>query len=934
MGGGDLEFRILGSLEVSEGGSPLPLGSRKQRMLLAALLLHPGEPVSTDALADALWGERPPAAASTSLQTYVSQLRKVLGAHAIVTEAGGYRLVAETGTLDAQVFEQAVEEAASALDAGRWEAAAETLAAALGLWHGPALADFRFDSFARLEAARLEEQRLTAVEHRIAADLELGRHGELIGELQALIAEHPLSERLRRHLMVALYRAGRQADALEAYRAAREALDELGLDPSLELQQLERAILNQDPELAPAVRTGTPERLRPPSPPTPIVGRRAELEAILQLLSDPTVRLLTLTGPGGTGKTRLALEVLQAFDERYPDGMAFVPLAPVRDPKLVVSTVAQTLGIRETGAEPLDATLAEWLRDRRMLLVLDNFEQLVEGAQQVVDLLAASRGLQLLVTSRSSLRVSAEHELPVPPLEREDALALLVERARAVRPDLDPESDESLLSEICARLDDLPLAIELAAPRLKLMAPAAMLGRLEEHLPVLTSGARDLPTRQQTLRSTLDWSHELLDEPEQRLFAQLSVFAGGWTLQAAETVCDLDADVLDVVASLVDKSLIRVRHVDGGESRMMMLQTIREYAQGRLRDLAEQDAVRDRHAAYHLDLACTAARELTRSDQVVWFDRLAAEHDNLRVALSWQLERGDTEAARTLAGSLWRFWKTRGHLTEGAATLARVLGDEPPATLATANALNAAGALADSLTRFDQAVDFHLRASALYEQLGDRRGLAWSSNNLALAFANQGVLDRAAELHERSLEIAHEIDDQWLVASSLINLANVAFFEGDYDRAEPLQEEGRRRSHELGDTWREALGCLNLGWIHIGQGDTERATMRLRESVDHFSRLHELRHLPDALEGLAAVAATGGDCERSGRLFGAAEQIRSAIGVPVTGGEIEIYEPYWRKGRDLLGDQDYELALAAGRVLTVEQAIEYARGEVAAPATP
>lgn len=920
MAVGGLELRILGSLEASVSSRPATLGAPKQRTLLAVLAVAAGEPVSKDRIAGALWGDSPPASSATIIQGYVSGLRKALGPQAILTEGGGYRLDVAADAVDARRFERLAAEARHATDA---HAAYEALRQALALWRGPALVDFRFDDFAQAEAARLEELRLVALEARIAAELELGRAGELIPELRSLIEQHPLREGLRRHLMLAAYRAGRQAEALEAYRDTRQALDELGLEPSPSLQELERAILNQDPALAPPRPAEEAPRPVAPVPVTRIVGRRAELATIRGMLEEPAVRLLTLVGPGGIGKTRLALEVLQELASAYEDGTVFVPLAAVDDGELVLPAVAAVLGIHEVAGKSPRDVLTEWLRERRMLIVLDNFEQVTAAAAVLPSLLAAAPRLQLLVTSRETLRIEGEQELHVPSLDRGDALELLVERGRAASADVDPDDTAATLSEICSRLDDLPLAIELAAARLKVMTPLSMLRRLDERLGLLTGGRRDLPERQQTLRATLDWSHELLDEDEQLLFARMSVFAGGCTLEAAEAVCGRGADVVDRVGSLVDKSLLRARRSEGAEPRLLMLQTIREYAHERLAELGCEDELRTAHARYYAEFVDRAARELTRAEQDLWLDALEADNENLRAALGWLLERGDQDAALVLARGLWKFWQTRGRLTEGAGWLTRALAGDPPPTKATADALNGAGCLATSMGRLDEAVSLLERAVSLYEQLGERRGLGWALNNLGLVYFGRDDVPAARAFHEQSLGIAREIGDDWLVASSLINLGNIAWREADYDRAEALQEEGRVRSHELGDIWREGIACLNLGWVHVQQRDETRADARFRESIGLFRRLRELRHLPDALEGLAAVAAAELP-DRAARLFGAAEALRAAIAIPLSESEVELLRQHAGPARERLGSDAYERERDAGRELAPEEAVSYA----------
>src|SRR5712691_4523514 len=475
-----MEFRILGPLELRRHGRPIPLAAAKHRALVAILLLNANRPVPSDRLIEELWGGHPPASARKTLHTYVSKLRPVLGDSMLVTRPAGYELRIEPGTLDVDQFERLLAEAKEATPS---EAAAK-LRAALALWRGPPLADFVYEPFAQAEIARLEELRMAALEHRVNADLALDRHAELIGELEALVAEHPLRERLRAQLMLALYRAGRQADALAVYREGRRALvDELGIEPSTPLQELERAILRHDASLEPAAAVSAPLPASPhtaalPTPPTSFVGRTRELAAIELLLGDPGVRLLSLTGPGGAGKTRLALEAAVRMTRAFRDGVLFVDLSSVRDPELVPAAIAESAGLREVSGAAAADELASHLQGKNVLLVLDNFEQVLEAAPVVQELLLAAPGPTMLVTSRAALQVAAERvyavpalALPQPEADPEalaaiEAVALFVDRAHSVRPDFVlAKTNAESVAALCIRLDGLPLALELAAAR-------------------------------------------------------------------------------------------------------------------------------------------------------------------------------------------------------------------------------------------------------------------------------------------------------------------------------------------------------------------------------------------------------------------------------------------------------------------------------------
>src|SRR5713226_9446073 len=664
------QFSLLGPLLVSRDGEPKAIGGQKPRALLAALLLEPNRVVSRGRLIDALWGELPPDTARNTIQVYVSQLRKLLPDVALETAPPGYRLVVDPETVDLFRFVRLGDEGRSRLADGDAAAAAEILRAALGLWRGAPLADLAEELFAQAEIARLEELRLATLTDRIDADLALGQHGQLVPELERLVVEHPLRERLRAQLMLALYRAGRQADALAVYQRVRKTLvDELGIEPGEALRKLERAILAHDPSLGIAPSTKSARRV--PTPPYPLLGREHELAALADLVSRDGTRVVTLTGIGGIGKTRLALELVDRLAPEFQDGAGVALLATLQDPVLVARTILEALELPEAGRDPEEALIGA-LSGSRLLLLIDNFEQVMAASPTVARLLAAAPGLKVIVTSRAPLRVAAEHEFDVPPLVEDEAAELFVTRAQAANPSFVlTEQNAAAVAELCVRLDGLPLAIELAAARSKLLPPVALLARLGNRLELLTGGRRDAPRHQQTLRMTLDWSYDLLDSDAQRLFAQLGVFAGGCTLASAESVCRVEGSVLEGLAALVDESLVGQRESD--EPRFTLLQLVRDYALERLAASGESEEARRRHLEHFVALAEEAEPGLAGGEQARWLARVEEEHDNLRAALAHALDTDDSSSALRLVVGVRRFGEIHGYLAEGRQSLESAL---------------------------------------------------------------------------------------------------------------------------------------------------------------------------------------------------------------------------------------------------------------------
>jgi predicted ATPase len=727
-----------------------------------------------------------------------------------------------------------------------------------------------------------------------------------------------------------------------------------------------------------------------PTPPTPVIGREKELATLYDLVLSNDSRLITLTGPGGTGKTRLALEAAHDTLDRFADGAYFVALAPISDPALVAPTIAQTLGLRETlGSRSILIDVQSFLRDKHVLLVLDNFEQIIAAASVVSDLAQACAQLKLVITSRAPLRVRGEREFPVTPLALPDtrqtqsvdrlkqyaAVELFVQRALDVRPDFALTQDEALaVAEICQRLDGLPLAIELAAARIKLLPPQAMLKRLERRLPLLTGGARDLPERQQTLRNTIEWSYHLLDDQPRKLLRRLAVFVGGWTLEAAENTCNLDSDlgieVLDELEALADMSLLTHTPGPDGEFRFGMLETVREYALDKLdEDPLEADRARRLHAQYFLQLAEAAEPHFTSIERYAWLPRLAAERDNLRAALAWSKIQTDLDSELRFVGALAWYWYFDGHFSEGRAQAEHALARSDQADRSRrAMVLFSAGGLATAHADYATGRDRLIECATIFREIGDQRHAGYTLYFLALAIMSLGDPQRAERTFRESIELFKAVPDRWGQALTLGNYAEILLMVGNIPAARLACEDGLRLWRTVGDTWGKgnhlcALGSVEwyegqieasrahcqtsvdllrqhgdrwglaralnrLGFALIALNEVSQAKTCFTESLELWQSMGNRRGIIHGLIGLGGVAADRGQPDRAARLLGAVECLSRETLYVAYGLDRARYERTLERARPRLAEATWNTAFAQGQTMTLEQAIELALNEV------
>ncbi|HEY6745626.1 MAG TPA: BTAD domain-containing putative transcriptional regulator [Mycobacteriales bacterium] len=928
---------ILGALLVTDdAGRPVEVGGARLRALLTRLALDPGRAVGVDALVEDLWGDTPPADRLNALQSLVSRLRRALPGAPVESGPTGYQLALGPDRVDALEFERLADAGRQAL-ATEPATARRLLTEALALWRGPALADAAGSPWADAAADRLTERRLAATEDRIDAELELGGHATVLPELAALVHDHPLRERIRGQHVRALYAAGRQADALAAYEDVRRLLaDELGVDPSPALQQIHLRVLRAAPEPQPAAapRTNVPAQL------TSFVGRDADLAGVTGQLDRH--RLVTLVGPGGAGKTRLAGETAVRVLGGFPDGAWLAELAPVTGGAEVPQAVLAAIGLAEARpgdqpGQPAPAQtdpmtrLVDLLADRCALIVLDNCEHLIEAAARVAaELLARCPRLRILATSREPLGITGEALAPVAPLGlppadatpaealRHPAVTLLADRAAAVRPGFRVD-DETVapVVEICRRLDGMPLAIELAAARMRSLPVTEVAARLDDRFRLLTGGSRTALPRHQTLRAVVAWSWDLLPPAEAALADRVAVFPGGITPGAAEAVCAggpvAAADVADLLAALADKSLLQ--QVPGLEPRYRMLETLREFGTERLAATGDVAAVKRAHARHFLALAEEADLHLRGPEQLDWLARLNADRDNLLAALRFAVDTGDADTAIRLGADLAWYWTLRSEHSTAATWLTAVAdlpGDAPPDAravcmvlgvissaaglhdfsgmadrLAAAHALDVGGpwsehpmlSLLEPIAAMLTGQEDH--AFFLLENLPEPAD-PWSRATrfflAAMLYENSGRFDDYRDSLKRALEAYRDVGERWGLSNTLAALGTLRLADGDVEGSLAAYGEAHQLMREITATADASFTRTRLAVAYARGGDLTRARAELASAHDEAERAGSVIGLVTADLGLADLAREGGDLAEARRLADQALAAARGIG--------------------------------------------------------
>jgi predicted ATPase/DNA-binding SARP family transcriptional activator/Tfp pilus assembly protein PilF len=942
-----VEIRLFGPMEVLVHGDPLPrLRSRKGQWLLALLALRQGRAVPRDWLAGTLWPESGEGKGLFNLRQTLADLRRALGPAAGCLRSPTPHLLC-LGRGDILVDVAAFDAAITAGDP-------TSLEKAIALYRGPLLEGCQ-EEWAVGESAAREQAYLSALEALAALAAARNDLASAVRCLRRIVAVDPLRETVHGALMQALADCGDTAAVTQVYRDLRLLLHrELNAAPSPETEALYQRLRAQaqqtvcPPERPLRQKVPTPPR-RLPIPLNTLIGREHDIEAVVGWLG--AGRLLTLTGAGGVGKTRLAIAVGEALVESSPDGVWFVELASLADPALVAQTVARTLGVREEAGRPLTETLADLLASRSLVLILDNCEHLLSTCVLLADsLLRACGGLRLLATSREPLGLFGERVYRVPSLalppaavgsahpgaavsaqtgSEKDvnslleyaAVRLFIERALMAQPSFRlTRQNVGIVVQVCGRLDGIPLAIELAAARLRAMPIEQIATHLNNCFHLLTGGSRTALPRQQTLRALIDWSYDLLTEPECTLLRRLAVFAGGWTLEAAEAVCaDRAEEVLDLLTSLVDKSLV-MYEAQEGQGRYRLLETVWQYARDRLEESGEGAVVSARHYAFILALVEKAEPKLYGSEAVAWFDRLETEHDNLRTALEWgHADRDSAETQLRLVGALGRFWDTRGYLREGQEHLARALSRMEAAapTVYRAYALLKAGWIALLEQEYAAAHAFADEALAIYRALEEREGSRHCLFLLGSLVRAQGDLTAAKAMFEEYLALSEPLDHEG--AAALMSLGHIAEAQDDYAAACRLFEEALTINRKVGNLLNIA-GCLKeLGWYACREGDYPTARSRLAESLILYQQIGSNLGVVWALERCASLSATMQQFERAARLRGAIAVLREALSMSFAPDHRSLAATH-----AALGEAAFTAAWEEGHAMLLEQAVEYA----------
>ncbi|MBI3659491.1 tetratricopeptide repeat protein, partial [Candidatus Acetothermia bacterium] len=999
-----LRVKLFGRFEVWRDEALVPAqawGRHKTLSLLKILLTDRGKIFIPDQLIEALFPDLEPAKAAKNLYGRIGELRyalepnldKSLDSHYIVSKRqGGYSFSKDSSCwLDTEEFQKKVETAYASERAGRWPEALETYRQAIELYQGDFLAEDLYEEWTITPRRHWRELYLTALSQCAECHARMGEYSQALEQCQKALKTEPGRESVYRQKMLYHSIAGQHSEALKVYSECLKVLQaHLNVKPSPETCTLHEQILRGNLSSEGYPPPAGPARHNLPSSVTSFIGREREIVKVKWLLN--TTRLLTLTGAGGSGKTRLALQVSASMVKDYSDGVWWVELASISDPKLVPQAIASALGVRETQQCSLTDALSDYLKSKQMLLVLDNCEHLISACAHMTEtLLHTCPDLQVLATSREALGIAGETVWQVPPLVQLDAhdslplkilkqyeaISLFVERALSSQPEFGLTLQNApAVMQICQKLDGLPLAIELAAARVKVLSVTEIAARLDDRFRLLTSGSRTALPRQQTLQAAMDWSYDLLSSAEQTLLRRLSIFAGGFTLEAVETICARDdlrkgdsrialTEILDLLTHLIDKSLVLVDQRDG-ETRYRLLETVRQFGREKLLDSKEESVLRERHLDWFLALAEKAESELQGPAQSSWLERLEQEQDNLRSALEYAKDRRKTEAGLRMVTALSAFWLVRGYLTEGRSQVASVLAQAGSLkrTITSAKALNAAGTLAEGQGDYLTARSYHeeslaifrglggerdmaktlqnlgsiawkqgeyTRARSLSEEglnlsrkLGDAAGIAILLNNLGLIARAQGEYTQAKAFYEESLEINTKLGNKQAISYLFNNLGSVAENQGDYQTARTLYEKSLALRRELGDKPGIANSLNNLGSVALKQSDYASAHALYEEGLLLQRELRDKWNIAFLLEGTGVVSLAQGQLVRAAHLCGAVAALRGAMRASLPPTNRAAFDRTVATIREKLEEKVFAAAWTQGQSLTLEQAIEYA----------